>query len=521
MATIMTRCVRSNLLKTTQDDLSSLKEELIHDEVIDSAIQFHSIPKVIAHIYSNDAVVDLIPELTQLLHKLDAALKVNDDLKKSLSAIHEENSDMKKCLDIEKLNKKQVLEESLSLEDSMENQIKLLKAEIKTLKDFINKTVRKNGDEEIIISTLKQNSEKMFKECAVQQQNNCVAPPEISPEENDSPKSEKYKQDKNNVKPSFETKDAKPNTKSQNNIKAGIKQHRKTQQPNKKVRRKVNVYSDSHGRHMSMHLMSHLDNNEYKVMVECKPGTDIFPNILDSEFCEDDWVVLIAGTNNISNSNENNVFRRYKNLIEKLKTPRIIAVTIPYRFDMQNSHKVNEKTFLVNRLLKRLEEEVPKMKIVDTESMDRKYFTRHELHLTEKGKDALSRLIADCISENAIATSSDKRVSGIKEIAVANSPYTRRIEPCVLSPSAANKAIATELIEEQNTPSCSLVGATYDATMKGNATQSPSIRPSEAFKLSTEPGAQVSSSSIDITSLSSQSQSGVFLETRQVHSPTT
>ncbi|KAG8256707.1 hypothetical protein J6590_063020 [Homalodisca vitripennis] len=358
----------------------------------------------------------------------------------------------------------------------------------------------------------------------LQQQNNCVAQPEISPEENDSPKSERYKQDKNNVKPSLETEDAKPHTKSQNNIKAGTKQNRKTQQPNKKVRRKVNVYSDRHGRHMSMHLMSHLDSNKYKVMVECKPGaetTDIFPNISDSEFCEDDWIVLIAGTNDISNSNENNLFRRYKNLIEKLKTPSIIAVTIPYRFDMHNSRKVNDKIFLVNWLLKRLEEEVPKMKIVDTESMDRKYFTRHGLHLTEKGKDALSRLIADCISENAIATRSDKRISDIKEIAVANSPYTRLIEPCVLSPPAANEAIATELIEEQNTPSCSLVGATYADTMKGDATQSPSRRPSEAFKPSSEPGAQVSSSSIGIASLSSQSPSGIFLETRQVHSPTT
>ncbi|KAG8280184.1 hypothetical protein J6590_087301 [Homalodisca vitripennis] len=335
MTTILTRCVRSNLLKTTQDDLSSLKEELIHDEVINSAIQFHSILKVIDDKYSNDAVVDLIPKLTQLFNKLDAALKVSE-------------------------------------------------REIKA-------TVSVNNKE-------------------LQQQNNCVAQTEISPE--------------------------------------------KTIALNRKNTSKTKII-------------------------------------------------------------------RYKNLIEKLKTPSIIAVTIPYRFDMHNSHKVNYKTFLVNWLLKHLEEEVPKMKIVDTESMDRKYFTRHGLHFTEKGKDALSRLIADCISENSIATPSDKRISDIKEIAVANSPYTGRIEPCVLSPPAANEAIATELIEEQNTPSCSLVGATYADTMKGDATQSPSIRPSEAFKPSSKPGAQVSSSSIDIASLSSQSPSGFFLETRQVHSPTT
>ncbi|KAG8336902.1 hypothetical protein J6590_035602 [Homalodisca vitripennis] len=81
----------------------------------------------------------------------------------------------------------------------------------------------------------------------------------------------------------------------------------------------------------------------------------------------------------------------------------------------------------------------------------------------------------------------------------------------VLSPSAANEAIAAELIEERNTPSCSLVGATYTDTMKGNATQSPSIRPSEAYKPISETVAQISASSIDITSLSSQPTSVCYI----------
>ncbi|KAG8303216.1 hypothetical protein J6590_016191 [Homalodisca vitripennis] len=51
--------------------------------------------------------------------------------------------------------------------------------------------------------------------------------------------------------------------------------------------------------------------------------------------------------------------------------------------------------------------------------MDRKF-------LHAKGKGCSFRLIADCISEDVIATCTDQRVLGIKDLAVATSPSARQ-----------------------------------------------------------------------------------------------
>ncbi|KAG8303215.1 hypothetical protein J6590_016190 [Homalodisca vitripennis] len=106
--------------------------------------------------------------------------------------------------------------------------------------------------------------------------------------------------------------------------------------------------------------------------------------------------------------------------------------------------------------------------------MDRKF-------LHAKGKGCSFRLIADCISEDVIATCTDQRVLGIKDLAVATSPSARRIDPCILFSSATDQGIAMELMEEQNT---------YTDIMKGNSSRSPSKWPSEVEKPFSETGTE-------------------------------
>lgn len=58
----------------------ALKKELINDEVIDIAIDFHGILANLTESCPPDCLVDLFTELISLLNKYDASLKVNKDL---------------------------------------------------------------------------------------------------------------------------------------------------------------------------------------------------------------------------------------------------------------------------------------------------------------------------------------------------------------------------------------------------------------------------------------------------------
>ncbi|RZF48182.1 hypothetical protein LSTR_LSTR013806 [Laodelphax striatellus] len=57
------------------DEIDSLKEGSINEEVIDIAIDLHAALVVISNKFSSEAVIDFIPIMTALLNKFDASLK--------------------------------------------------------------------------------------------------------------------------------------------------------------------------------------------------------------------------------------------------------------------------------------------------------------------------------------------------------------------------------------------------------------------------------------------------------------
>lgn len=68
---------RDQLLQEAEQNFIDLKDELANSEVAELAVNAHAVLSTVSAKYSNDAIIDIIPEITFILNKFDASLKVN------------------------------------------------------------------------------------------------------------------------------------------------------------------------------------------------------------------------------------------------------------------------------------------------------------------------------------------------------------------------------------------------------------------------------------------------------------
>lgn len=69
------------ILSKKLKQLENMKHDAIYDEVADVAVSLHGTLSSLGAKYSRD----IIPDMTTVLNKLDAALKVNEDLKQAFT----------------------------------------------------------------------------------------------------------------------------------------------------------------------------------------------------------------------------------------------------------------------------------------------------------------------------------------------------------------------------------------------------------------------------------------------------
>jgi hypothetical protein len=94
------------LIRGAEKEFGNIKSDLVNEEVIDFAINIRGVLASISHKYSNDAIADLIPDITGVLNKLDASITVNNDLKSTITELSDENKLLQKLLESEKKQKK-------------------------------------------------------------------------------------------------------------------------------------------------------------------------------------------------------------------------------------------------------------------------------------------------------------------------------------------------------------------------------------------------------------------------------
>jgi hypothetical protein len=87
--------------------------------------------------------------------------------------------------------------------------------------------------------------------------------------------------------------------------------------------------------------------------------------------------------------------------VQKHNNTNIIIVNIPHRYDLDRTSVINSKIQAFNRQTLKVVKAYSHATIVDT-NLDRKFFTRHGLHLNKRGKEWLAKLLATQINRLVI-----------------------------------------------------------------------------------------------------------------------
>ena len=135
-------------------------------------------------------------------------------------------------------------------------------------------------------------------------------------------------------------------------------------------------------------------------------------NTLEKDFkClgKEDVIVISGGAKDIgSKKNQTNkVLVKLALFMQKHNHSNIIVVNIPHRHDMDRNSVTNLEIQAINRKLNKMAKLFSHVAIVETD-LNRKYFTRHGMHLNNSGKEWLSKLITTQICR--LVESNDKDV---------------------------------------------------------------------------------------------------------------
>ena len=111
-----------------------------------------------------------------------------------------------------------------------------------------------------------------------------------------------------------------------------------------------------------------------------------------------DTVVIWGGTRDIGWNESNQALKQIKNFVQSYSNTNIIVISVPCRYDVDQKSCVNEEVEVFNRKLCKHLKAFNNTQMVEGGS-NRDYYTRHGLHLNQKGKEQMARNIAWAIKD--------------------------------------------------------------------------------------------------------------------------
>ena len=114
-----------------------------------------------------------------------------------------------------------------------------------------------------------------------------------------------------------------------------------------------------------------------------------------AEYCCNDLIIISSGTNDLEQNGFKDTFQNIRSFITNNYHSNILLMNIPYRFDLPNSHEVNEEISAIKHKLKKLVTALPHARHICSDN-DRKLFTNHGLHRNKLGKILISLQLAEC-----------------------------------------------------------------------------------------------------------------------------
>lgn len=168
----------------------------------------------------------------------------------------------------------------------------------------------------------------------------------------------------------------------------------------------VFVLADSHGRDITGILRNCLPSKYMTKGMICPGGQlsdiDASSLIYDelSKLNCSDFVIIMGGSNNFSPlSDEDSVccfINSLEDMILKYMNVNCIVANLPYRYDLPESSVINNLVKLANRKINSLCQ-LYNLNLLDLWTLERRYHTRHGLHLNRGGKSLVARRIKDLI----------------------------------------------------------------------------------------------------------------------------
>jgi hypothetical protein len=180
-------------------------------------------------------------------------------------------------------------------------------------------------------------------------------------------------------------------------------------------KKRLIIFSDSHGRQVTDLLRNALP--DFSVSGSVYPGAtfEVICHAVSSAltrdiFDNDDYLVIVGGTNSFQSKSTELDSRKYidsiKNIIKKAKHTNLIIGTIPYRYDLSSSSVENKLIHSTNAEIRKLCTGC-KIEVIEIWNFERRFFTRHGLHMNRGGKRKLTNMISKFIYERSLISLSD------------------------------------------------------------------------------------------------------------------
>jgi RNase H-fold protein (predicted Holliday junction resolvase) len=108
--------------------------------------------------------------------------------------------------------------------------------------------------------------------------------------------------------------------------------------------------------------------------------------------------VIWGGTNDIVKNETNNGLAHITNFVNSRKHTNIVIVGAPVRFDLLATSCVNKEVIAYNKNVHKRVKQFECVKVIGSE-LQRKYFTKHSLHMNRAGKEQMAQKIAEQVRE--------------------------------------------------------------------------------------------------------------------------
>jgi hypothetical protein len=165
---------------------------------------------------------------------------------------------------------------------------------------------------------------------------------------------------------------------------------------------KVVLIGDSHIRGLSSELKQNVDKT-YETVGFTKPNAcvSVLVDTVKEEVDKlmgDDVIVFWRGANNVSKYYSTKGLYQTIDFVRRNQQTNIIIITVPHRFDLEDSSCIKKEIKAYNRRLNKVANHFNRVTLVNAAS-ERNLFTSHELHMNVRGKEAMCTKLAVIIHE--------------------------------------------------------------------------------------------------------------------------